>query len=268
RAHTSACTELFHKKNFYLQFDPRGGIMGSRRVVSIIFDLDNTLIDTAGAGRIAIQKVSELLKSADVQERHVGAICECFLQKLLNESFDPLHGKTIDDVRIQHWCEALQEPQGADPNAALASKCYYTWKNTRLEALTMTSEVRALLEELQKNYKLVLLTNGDTQTQREKIEAVKCEGLFSVVVVGGDHPEQKPALSIFTHCFESAGVQPYDCIMVGDSLSTDIKGGINAGVRATVWINSEGTSLPRGSVIPDYTVPTVLKLNEVLAQLK
>ncbi len=34
-------------------------MMESRGVLSIIFDLDNTLVDTAGAGHIAIQKVNE-----------------------------------------------------------------------------------------------------------------------------------------------------------------------------------------------------------------
>ncbi|XP_067241643.1 N-acylneuraminate-9-phosphatase isoform X1 [Chanodichthys erythropterus] len=242
-------------------------MMDNRGVLSIIFDFDNTLVDTAGAGRIAIQKVYELLKSTHVQENHITDICNCFLRKLFHESFDPSEGKTIDDVRIHHWYEALQETQGTDPDPDLASSCYYMWKNTRLQALTLSPEVRSLLEELQKNYKLLLLTNGDTQTQWEKIEAVRCEGLFSVVVVGGDHPEQKPARSIFTHCFESAGVRPQDCIMVGDSLSADIQGGIDAGVRATVWINSDCKSLPQGSVTPDYTVPSVLDLNDVLAEL-
>ncbi|KAL0178476.1 hypothetical protein M9458_027370, partial [Cirrhinus mrigala] len=192
--------------------------------------------------------------STHVQESHIKDICDRFLRKLLHESFDPSEGKTIDDVRIHHWYEALQETQGTDPDPALANSCYHTWKNTRLQ-------IRSLLEELRKNYKLLLLTNGDTQTQWEKIEAARCE-------VGGDHPEQKPARSIFTHCFESAGVRPQDCIMVGDSLSTDIQGGINAGVRATVWINSDCKSLPQGSVTPDYTIPSVLHMNDVLLELR
>ncbi|XP_051945483.1 N-acylneuraminate-9-phosphatase [Xyrauchen texanus] len=242
-------------------------MMENRVKMSIIFDLDNTLIDTAGAGRVAIQKVCELLKSTPVQESHITIICELFLQKLVHETFDSAEGRTIDEVRIRHWSEALHETLGTDLDPTLASSCYYTWKNTRLQALSLSPDVRSLLEELQKNYKLLLLTNGDSQTQWEKIEAVRCEGLFSAVVVGGDHPEQKPGLSIFTHCFESQGIQPQDCIMVGDSLSTDIQGGINAGVKATVWINSDCKSIPHASVTPDYTLPSVLHLPDVLAQL-
>lgn len=175
---------------------------------------------------------------------------------------------TIDDVRINHWREALQETDCLDPGCALASECYYTWKTTRLQALALSPEALALLQELKSWCKLLLLTNGDAQTQREKLEAVRCEGLFSTVVVGGEHAEQKPAVSIFTHCFKLLGVKPHDCIMVGDSLDTDIQGGFNAGVRATVWINKSGDALPENSVTPDYTIPSVLDLPHVLAKLK
>uniref|UniRef100_A0A0F8BHX0 N-acylneuraminate-9-phosphatase n=2 Tax=Larimichthys crocea TaxID=215358 RepID=A0A0F8BHX0_LARCR len=64
------------------------------------------------------------------------------------------------------------------------------------------------------------------------------------------------------------GVEAQDCVMVGDSLDTDIQGGFNARVRATVWITSSGGGVPEGSVKPDYTIPTVLDLPDILEQLK
>lgn len=209
----------------------------------------------------------ELLRSKlkDINTREV---CKLFAHKLLKEYFDSSTGTTIDDVRINHWYEALQEIGNVDPGHALASDCYYTWKTTRLQALALSPEVSALLQELKHKYRLLLLTNGDAQTQREKLEALSCEGLFSAVVVGGEHAEQKPAVSIFTHCFELLGVKPHHCIMVGDSLDTDIQGGFNAGVRATVWINRSRDILPENGVTPDYTIPSVLDLPNVLVKLK
>ncbi|KAG7333888.1 hypothetical protein KOW79_002295 [Hemibagrus wyckioides] len=236
-------------------------------ISAILFDLDNTLVDTAGAGQLALNKVCELLRSK-LKDANTSDICKRFGHKLCEEQFDPAAGKTIDDVRINHWHEALQEAQSVDPGHALASDCYYTWKNTRLQALALSPDVLALLQELKRSCKLLLLTNGDAQTQREKLEAVRCEELFSAVVVGGEHAEQKPAVSIFTHCFELLGVKPYDCIMVGDSLDTDIQGGYDAGVRATVWINKSRDGLPENSVTPDYTIPSVQDLPQVLAKLK
>lgn len=100
------------------------------------------------------------------------------------------------------------------------------------------------------------------------MEAVGCEEFFDAIVIGGEHAEQKPSLSIFTLCFGMLEVEAEDCVMVGDSLDTDIQGGFNAGVRATVWISSAGGPVPDGPVKPDYTIPTVLELPDVLAQLQ
>lgn len=182
------------------------------------------------------------------------------------ESSDPSVGQRIDEVRINHWREALQEA-GVDPGRGLASDCYYTWKTTRLQALALSPEVLGMLKDLGRSYKLLLLTNGHAQTQREKIEALGCEGLFSAVVVGGEHAEQKPAASIFTHCFKLLGVKPQDCIIVGDSLDTDIQGGFNSGVRATVWVNRRGPP-PENAVNPDYIISSVLDLPKVLAGMR
>lgn len=214
-------------------------------------------------------QTSDLLKTTlGIDDSTISSICDMFKQKLLHESFDPAAGRSIDDVRVGHWKESIQETVGSSSPPSLGAQCYYLWKNSRLELLSLSPPVSDLLKDLRSRYKLLLLTNGETQTQREKVEAVGCEGFFDAVVVGGEHAEQKPFLSIFTLCFNMLGVQAQDCIMVGDSLDTDIEGGLNAGVRATVWISSTGQPVSDGSVKPDYTIPTVLELPHVLAQLE
>lgn len=211
----------------------------------------------------------DFLKSTLGHEDSISNICQRFAHKLLHESFDPSSGISIDDVRVDHWQQAIRESEGVDRGRAVAAECYRIWKGTRLQLLTFAPAVRTMLEELRKTHRLLLLTNGESQTQWEKVQAVgSAAELFSAVVVGGDHPEEKPAVSIFTYCFRQLGVQPQDCIMVGDSLGTDILGGFNAGVRATVWINPSGQTPSEGSAKPTYTIPSVLDLPGVLADLK
>ncbi|KAM6956263.1 N-acylneuraminate-9-phosphatase [Aplochiton taeniatus] len=242
--------------------------MDSKVVTVILFDLDNTLIETARAGELAIQKTRAFLKTTLSQDDNtIDDICHKFKLKLLRESFDSNEGKTIDEVRIQHWEGSIQEVVGSRPRPTLASECYYLWKNSRLELLRISPEVCNLLKELRTRYKLLLLTNGESQTQREKVAAVGCEDLFDAIVVGGDHVEEKPAVSIFTHCFSLLGARPQDCVMVGDSLETDILGGFQAGVLATVWINSVGGPLTKSTAIPDFTIPSVLDLPTILADI-
>ncbi|XP_041803244.1 N-acylneuraminate-9-phosphatase [Chelmon rostratus] len=243
--------------------------MDGRAVKALLFDLDNTLIETSRAGGVAIQKTSDFLKNTlALDDMTISNICDKFKQKLLRESFDPSAGRSIDEVRVGHWEESIQEAVGGGHTPSLAAQCYHLWKNSRLEVLSLSPEIRSLLKQMRSRYKLLLLTNGESQTQREKVETVGCEEFFDAIVIGGEHAEQKPLRSIFTLCFEMLQVEAQDCVMVGDSLDTDIQGGFNAGVRTTVWISSAGGAVPDGSVKPDYTIPTVLDLPDILAQLQ
>uniref|UniRef100_A0A8D0BUW9 N-acetylneuraminic acid phosphatase n=1 Tax=Salvator merianae TaxID=96440 RepID=A0A8D0BUW9_SALMN len=237
--------------------------MGLQGVKAVFFDLDNTLIDTAAAGRRAIEEVISVLQSkhhCDESEAHM--ICDKVQAKLLKECHDPSK-MCITDFRIQHWEEAIQEIKGGAADRDLATECYFLWKNTRLKHLTLAEETQQMLSELRKIVRLLLLTNGDTQTQREKIESCACQPYFDAIVVGGEQEEEKPASSIFLHCCELLGVQPEDCVMVGDSLDTDIQGGLNAGLKATVWINK--TVTPKEiSPVPHYILSSVLDLPRLL----
>ncbi|TKS85281.1 N-acylneuraminate-9-phosphatase [Collichthys lucidus] len=143
--------------------------MDGKSVKVILFDLDNTLIETSRAGGVAMQKTSELLKTTlALDDMTISSICDKFKQKLLHESFDPSAGRSIDEVRVHHWEESIQETMGSCSSQTLAAQCYYMWKNSRLEVLCLSPEICTLLKKLRSTYKLLLLTNGETQTQREK----------------------------------------------------------------------------------------------------
>eukprot|EP00069_Balaena_mysticetus_P005907 bmy_18327T0 len=75
------------------------------------------------------------------------------------------------------------------------------------------ADVKAIFTELQKEVCLLLLTNGERQTQRE-IEACACLSYFDAIVVDGEQKEEKPAPSIFYYSCDLLGVQPGDCVMV------------------------------------------------------
>ncbi|XP_077437763.1 N-acylneuraminate-9-phosphatase [Vanacampus margaritifer] len=242
--------------------------MDGNSIKAILFDLDNTLIETYRAGELAMQKTHELLKtSLALDDDTITNICDKFMQKLLQQKFDPAAGRSTDEIRVGHWEDSIKESVDSCSTPSLAAQCYYMWKNGRLELLKLSPKISDLLKQLRRKYKLLLLTNGISQTQWEKVKAVGCESFFDRIVVGGDYPEQKPYPSIFKVCFDLLQVEPQDCIMVGDSLDTDIQGGFNAQVRATVWVNSAGDAVPDGSVTPDYTLSTVLDLEDILAQL-
>nr|XP_036849539.1 N-acylneuraminate-9-phosphatase [Manis javanica] len=211
-------------------------------------------------------KVIKLLQSKCHYRDEAEIICRKVEIKLRKEHF-PYPHTCITELRTSHWEEAIQETVGGAANRKLAEECYFLWKSTRLQHMTLAEDVKAMLTELRKEVHLLLLTNGDRQTQREKIEACACQSYFDAVVVGGEQKAEKPDPSIFYYCCDLLGVQPGDCVMVGDTLETDIQGGLSAGLKATVWINRDGRVPRSSSPVPHYTVSSVLELPSLLQRI-
>ncbi|KAM9316776.1 N-acylneuraminate-9-phosphatase [Gastrophryne carolinensis] len=235
-------------------------------IKAIFFDLDNTLIDTSGASKKAIEEVVNLLKDKGrFTEEQALAICNHFQAKLLHERFNPSK-MTIDDLRVLHWEDSMQEIRPGDLKH-LATECYALWKTKRLQLMTLPESTKNMLRELRKSVQLVLLTNGERQVQREKIEACGAGPFFDAMVVGGEHSEEKPAPSIFFHCCDLVSVKPEDCVMVGDNLETDIQGGLNAGLKATIWINRRPQADSTPCPAPHFTIQSIDKLPEILKNL-
>lgn len=57
-------------------------------------------------------------------------------------------------------------------------------------------------------------------------------------------------------------------VHIGDSLAADIRGGINSGLAATVWVNRHRFALPHGAPVPSYTVSHVTELPKVLKLIR
>jgi phosphoserine phosphatase len=102
--------------------------------------------------------------------------------------------------------------------------------------------LRALRDE---GATLVLVTNGASCLQREKLAGSGLGDLLDAVVVSGDLGVGKPDPAIFAHALRAAGVGPSDAVMVGDSAAKDVEGALAAGLDA-VWLNREARPRPDG----------------------
>ena len=65
---------------------------------------------------------------------------------------------------------------------------------------------------------------------------------FDLVVISGDHPWEKPDVEIYNYLAGKMNLDSLgDAVMIGDNWDTDIRGGLNAGVKAVVWIRRPDT---------------------------
>ncbi|AIQ69211.1 HAD family hydrolase [Paenibacillus graminis] len=125
-------------------------------------------------------------------------------------------------------------------------------------------ETLQVLDELKGKVKLLLLTNGCPALQQEKLDGVpELVPYFDHVVISGSFGKGKPDKGIFTHAMNLLDITPGEGIMVGDKLTTDILGGLRAGLT-TVWINRTGKASDP-EITPDYQIG---HLSELLPLVK
>lgn len=94
-----------------------------------------------------------------------------------------------------------------------------------------------ILEELKDRYDLYIVTNGVADTQRKRLADSGLAPYFKDVFISEDAGSQKPQREFFEYCFSRIpGAQAERMLIIGDSLTSDMQGGVNAGID-TCWLN-------------------------------
>ncbi|OAB25447.1 haloacid dehalogenase [Paenibacillus macquariensis subsp. defensor] len=126
-------------------------------------------------------------------------------------------------------------------------------------------ETFQVLEELRGKVKLLLLTNGCPTLQQEKLDGVpELAPYFDEIIISGKFGKGKPDVSIFNHALSRLGVTNDQALMVGDKLTTDIRGGLAAGIQ-TVWINRTNKPVDP-EIVPNFEIEHLSQLHKIIAQ--
>ena len=123
-----------------------------------------------------------------------------------------------------------------------------------------------MLDELKGSYRLFIVSNGTTAVQQGRIESAHLAPLFEAIFLSEEVGYVKPQKEFFDVCF--AQIKDFDpsfAIIVGDSLTSDIQGGINAGIR-TCWFDLRGKG-NHTDIHPDYTITSLEQLAPLLERI-
>jgi putative hydrolase of the HAD superfamily len=211
-------------------------------ILAVCFDLDGTLLRDDRMGGI-IEAVIALLVarhpwlSADAlrraNDRHWQATWRAAEVSWCRGEL------SLTAVSTRIW-EATLADFGVVDAPAVVDACLL---QERLECASWrlydeSSGVMAALRE--RGVRLALITNGPSDLQRAKLEAVGLTDAFETVVVSGDRGVEKPRAEIFQVALEGLGVDAERALHVGDSRSADVAGARAAGMTA-VWLDRSGT---------------------------
>lgn len=120
---------------------------------------------------------------------------------------------------------------------------------------------KAAVKELAQSHDLYVVTNGVAVTQHSRLANAGLTQYFKGIYISEEVGYQKPNRQFFDYLFEhSPEIDPNKTLIVGDSLTADIQGGVNAGIN-TCWYNPEGL-LNSTTVTPTFEINNLNQLKE------
>jgi YjjG family noncanonical pyrimidine nucleotidase len=213
---------------------------------TLLFDLDHTLLDADRAETVSFDVT---LRAAGVEDpsRYVSRYAE------INDALWAAVERneiTPDDVRVTRFARlAAAANIEADPQTMADD--YVAGMVTNAE---LYPDARAVLEALSTQATLAVVTNGIGDVQRPRVKQLGIARYFDAVVISGDVGTAKPGAAIYDIVFEQLSwPDKKKTLMIGDSLSSDIPGGINYGI-ATCWYNPDHRPSP-----PDVAIDHVIR---------
>jgi len=131
------------------------------------------------------------------------------------------------------------------------------------EGVVLIDGAIELLGYMQKKYDIYIVTNGVSKTQKSKLHLSKIEEYVKDVFISEDIGYNKPMREFYEYCFTHIGkIDKTKTIVIGDSLTSDMLGGENAGI-VTCWYNPKERINDLGVQI-DYEIKTLYELYEIL----
>ena len=118
---------------------------------------------------------------------------------------------------------------------------------------------------LSRNYSLYIASNGTTMVQQSRIASAGIARYFKGIFLSEELGADKPQIEFFERATARiAGYKPEEAIILGDSITSDIQGGINAGMH-TCWFNPHHRD--NGNIIPEFEIVGLSEFDAVLQKL-
>ena len=196
----------------------------------VYFDLDNTLLNHSSAEenaqRVTYQSYPELQKvPLDDWLQTYKAVNHLLWERYQKDEIDR---HQLQHSRFYDTMNQLNLDTGSSDEIGSAYMMNYrnhwVWVEGAEEAL----------ERVSRKFKTGIITNGFKETQEKKFEFMELNRFCNTFLISEDVGKMKPHPAVFDKASEMAGVERKKILYVGDSYTSDIEGGSNAG-WSTAW---------------------------------
>ncbi len=226
-----------------------------KKYQTLFFDLDDTLLDFGAAERLALRKLFEeqnITLTTEIEARY----------KTINlglwKSFE--EGKIDISEVVNTRFSLLFKEVGHEVDGVLLE---YNYRSYLEEGHQFIHGAMELITDLQNHYDLYIVTNGVFKTQDKRLRNSGLHPLFKGVFASEAIGYQKPRKEFFDYVFTRVpNFSIEHGLIIGDSLSADIKGGLLAGID-TCWFNPSMKSNDT-DIVPTYQIHKLDELYQIL----
>ena len=227
-------------------------------IKNVFLDLDDTLLDFHKGEDVAIRKTLAEFGAEPTEEvvalyRRINRSCwQAVEREEMNRDdiltlrfklvFEQL-GVTADAYQIQHFYERR-----------LSEECHFV------------DGAKELLENLYGKYRLYITSNGTAFVQDRRIELAGIAKYFDDIFISEKIGAHKPSPLFFDGCFRRIpDIKKEQTLIVGDSLTSDILGGINVGIHTCHFC--PGKDVEYTDIRPEFVCKSLSELEKIIADI-
>ncbi len=217
----------------------------------LLFDSDNTLYDHGIHEKTAIFEAFSLYGCDITEEQYL-------LYKKINDDIwkEFERGVRHKDGPLIERFHRFSETTGMKLSPDGINELYVEALSNQCSPFPASFEV---CQTLAKTHKLYIITNGTESVQLRRFERSPLRPFFEDIFTAADIGIQKPKKEYFDRVLEKINCADRSCaVVIGDSLSSDILGGINAGID-TIWYNPSFDKHPE-NICPTYEIHNLKEL--------
>ena len=223
----------------------------------ILWDVDGTLLDFKKAECAAIKKCFEIFGLGECTDEMIGrysVINRGYWEKLERGEI------TKPEVLVNRFVDFFETENIKSDCAKEFNEQYQKWLG---ETVCFCDNSYELMENLKGRVKQYAVTNGTKAAQDRKLSKSGLIDIFDGVFISEVVGCEKPGIKFFEYVWEQIGdYDKKEILIVGDSLTSDIQGGNNAGIMCC-WYNPKNIKNETNLRI-DYEIDDLQKILEII----
>ena len=205
-------------------------------ITTILWDVDGTLLNFLAAEKAAIRSLFE--------EYHLGVCSDEMLKRYssINKNYWEMleRGEIEKKALLVGRFRDFFEKEGID--SSLAAEFNEKYQLRLADTIVYCDDSLEIVKSLRGKVKQYVVSNGTVIAQTKKLRLSGLGELMDGICLSEELGVEKPSVRFFDQVFAKIGpVDRSEVMIVGDSLTGDIRGGNNAGIL-TCWYNPKGTA--------------------------